>query len=138
MKWTRSLILALLFVVPTLTVGCGSSRIAKLDKAVKAACDFYQAERPRIVVYRAWALEHWDETLSLADGSTVPLIPAKTKELLVEFDGYLPFLDKTGVLICDLAAGSPVADGKIEWDRALVVLIRLAELAVESGAGGAP
>ena len=131
-------------LLSSLATGCASTSLPpQLTDTMREACQFYEKARPSIVAYRAWAEGHWNDQVTLPDGTVGPLIPADAKDLLLELDSYLPKLDNAGRLVCLVAAGSlppgeqSAVSGAVDWDRVLSTTMRVATLALELKAGGA-
>lgn len=140
----RMILAALLALALLSSLGCGSMSLPpQLTDTMREACEFYQKSRPPIVQYRAWAEEHWNDQVTLPDGSVGSLIPAEAKDLLLELDAYLPKLDSAGRLVCLVSQGGlppgehAAVSGAVDWDRVLSTTMRVAAIALELKAQGA-
>ena len=128
--------------------GCASSSITSLPKQIpdtlRAACDLYTKGKPQILKVRAYITEHWNDKVP---GTDRDLIPAEAKAWLTEANTYLPELDRAGLALCSAAEGVDVlqatlkaggGDGKkIDWDKALSIVIKGADFALQMHAKGA-
>jgi len=141
---TLARIVSILVLAVTLS-GCGTGMNLppQLKDTMAQACEFYQKAKPSIVAYRNWAHEHWNDLVTMPDGSTGPLIPHEAKAILTELDSYLPALDNAGQLVCLVASDSGLPQPEqqsigrsIDWDRVLSVTIKAATLAVQLKAQG--
>jgi len=137
-------VLALTLILSTACASGGTVSLPpQLTDTMREACTFYQKSRPSIVAYRAWAQEHWNDQVTLPDGTVGPLIPADAKDLLLELDSYLPKLDNAGRLVCLVAEGglppseNTAVSGSVDWDRVLSTTMRVATIALELKAQGA-
>lgn len=140
----RIILATLIALAIGLSTGCASVGLPpQLTDTMREACEFYQKSRPSIVAYRAWAEEHWNDQVTLPDGTVGSLIPHEAKDLLLELDGYLPKLDNAGRLVCLVSQGGlpqgehEAVSGSVDWDRVLSTTMRVATIALELKAQGA-
>jgi len=136
----KTLSVLFLVVALMLTTACASTGPpAEVGETLAAACDFYTDARPNVVAYRTWAIAHWDDQVTLEDGTATPLIPDRQKTLLLDLDEHLPKLDEVGRTICrfrDVAAMARASPG-FDWSLFITTTLRFATVAAQLRADGA-